>query len=200
MAVSIYCPYCHKYTELSERGAYNTSQYLYWMGQCNACHKVVLVLSSRQTKHVVQIYPNPLPKLVDSRIPASIKNDFEEALECFSLSAFRSAGVMSRRALQCCCLDKGANENQRLVDQIEWLFTQGVLTKDLKDWAHEVRLTGNDAAHPQKPGEDTLVTEEDAKDILELLEQFTNVLYVAPAIAEERRKFREQKKKDGEES
>ncbi|GAI30940.1 unnamed protein product, partial [marine sediment metagenome] len=85
-------------------------------------------------------------------------------------------------------------KRDHLVKQIEWLFGQGIITKDLKDWAHEVRLTGNDAAHPRKPAEDVPVTEEDAEDILNLLKQFTNVLYVAPAIAAERRRLREERK------
>lgn len=189
MSKSIYCPYCHKYTLLTKRGDF-TSQYgVYWMGECNSCHKVVLV-----SDHLDQIYPTPLPKPVDERIPDSIRKDFKEAQKCFSIGAFRAAGVMARRALQNCCLDKGAKEKDNLEKQISWLFEQGIITKDLKEWAHEVRLTGNDAAHPKKSEEDQPVTEEDAKEILDLLEQFTNVLYVAPAIAEERRKLREKPK------
>lgn len=91
-----------------------------------------------------------------------------------------------------CCLDKGAKKGT-LENQIDWLFEQRIITKDLKDWAHEVRLVGNDAAHPQKPTEDKSITKGDAKVILDLLTQFTNVLYVAPAIAAESKKSRQQK-------
>jgi len=69
------------------------------------------------------------------------------------------------------------------VDQIEELANEGVITSELKEWAHVVRWVGNDAAHP-----DSLeVTEEDAEDILKLAEQFLHVLYVTPAIARERK-------------
>ena len=66
----------------------------------------------------------------------------------------------------------------------------------MKEWGHEVRLVGNDAAHPKKPEKDTVVTKEDAEEILQLLEQFTQTLYVAPAIAEERKKLREKQTGD----
>lgn len=97
---------------------------------------------------------------------------------------------MARRALQNICLDKKTKEDS-LQKQIDSLFKDGIITKDLKIWAHEVRYVGNDAAHPSS--EKQPVSREDAEDILNLLEQFTDVLYIAPFIAEERRKIREQR-------
>jgi len=189
MSTSIYCPYCSRYTLLTRRGEYPSPYGLYWIGECNSCHKAVLINDQLNEK-----YPLSMPKPVDPRIPEPIRNDFKESQKCLSIGAHRAAGVMARRALQNCCLDKGAKENDRLEKQIDWLYNQGIITKGLKEWAHEVRLTGNDAAHPSKPGEDTPVTKEDAEDILSLLEQLTSVLYIAPAIAEERRKLRSKTK------
>lgn len=157
------------------------------MGECNSCHKLVLVNDSSN-----KIYPMPLPKAIDERIPATIRKDFEESTICFSIEAYRASAVMARRALQCVCLDKGSKEKDKLEKQIDWLFSQGIITKDLKDWAHEVRLVGNDAAHPRKPENDQPISKEDAEDVLKLLEQFCQVLYVASAIAEERKKLRTQ--------
>jgi len=164
----------------------------YWIGECNNCHRGVLVKDYFRADLADEIYPTPLPKPVDERIPSSIRRDFEEALKCFGISAFRATGVMARRALQGCCLDKGAKKG-KLQEQIDWLFEQRIITKHLNDWAHEVRLVGNDAAHPQKPREDKPITKDDAEAIVNLLTQFTNVLYVAPAIAAKSRKSRQQK-------
>lgn len=156
------------------------------MGECNSCHMVVLIHDVTK-----KIYPSPLPKPINEKIKGAIKRDFEEANLCFSIGAYRAAAVMARRSLQSICLDKGAKDDDRLNVQIDWLFAQGIITKDLKEWAHEVRLVGNNAAHPKIPEEDTPVTKEDADDILQLLDQFCQVLYVAPAIAEDRRKLRQ---------
>ncbi len=192
MEKSVYCPYCRRYTLLSTRGTWESPKYgLYWIGECNWCHRGVLIKELKRN-YREEIYPGPLPKPPDERIPPSIHTDFEEALKCFGVGAFRATGVMARRALQGCCLDKGAKKG-KLREQIDWLFQQRIITKDLNGWADEVRLVGNDAAHPQKPGEDKPIIKDDAKVILDLLTQFTNVLYVAPAIAAESRKSRQQK-------
>ncbi len=83
--------------------------------------------------------------------------------------------------MQSACIDKGATKD-RLVDQLQELATNGIITKDLKEWADVVRWVGNDAAHPDKEN----VNKDDAEDILKLAEQFLQVIYVAPAIAKER--------------
>jgi len=92
--------------------------------------------------------------------------------------------------LQLCCFEKGAPD-ATLQDQIDWLLKKQIITKDLNDWAHEVRLTGNDAAHPSKDiTKDVPISRDDAEDILILLEKFIDVLYIAPALADERRQKR----------
>lgn len=128
-------------------------------------------------------YPNTLPQTVDDQIPEPVKSDFEEALVCESAGSYRGAATLARRTLQVICLDKGASKTKKLHEQIDELFTKNVITQDIKDWAHEVRYVGNDAAHPNA----TDVTKDDARDILELLESMCDVLYIAPARAAARK-------------
>jgi len=193
--LSIYCPYCHRHTSVDpapvkvERnyekwyvGALwkKNSQETWWMGVCNHCDNPVLILGRGH-----RIYPTPLPSPTDENIPEAIRNDLDEAKMCFSVSAWRGAAVMARRAMQSAAIEKGATKS-RLVDQIEELKNKGLITVDLKEWADVVRWVGNDAAHP---GNDN-VTSNDAEDILKLAEQFLHVLYVAPALAKAIRKKR----------
>jgi Domain of unknown function (DUF4145) len=128
------------------------------------------------------IYPQPLPSPTDDRIPELIRNDLNEAKISYSVKAFRASAVISRRAMQSACIDKGATK-EKLVEQLHELAVNGVITNDLKEWADVVRWVGNDAAHP----DNQIVTEKDAEDILHLAEQFLHVIYVAPAIAQEQR-------------
>lgn len=190
MSHSIYCPHCHRFTYLTSKCNFGNQTGEWDTSECNACHKVVLI-----HKNMGVIYPSPLPKAIDQRIIKTIRTDFAEAILCFSVEAYRAASVMARRALQNICLDKGAKESDKLEKQIDWLFEQAIVTKELKEWAHEVRLVGNNAAHPKKPDEDIPVSKEDADDILKLLEQFCQVLYVAPTIASEMRKSRQSTKR-----
>lgn len=152
----------------------------WWIGICNYCNDPVLILNQG-----VRIYPHPLPSPTDTKIPEKIRKDLMEAKFCFSVNTFRACAVMARRSIQAACIDKGARK-EKLVDQLQELKSNGTITNDLLEWANVVRWVGNDAAHPN--GDE--VRKEDSEDILKLAEQFLHVLYVAPAIAMERRKIK----------
>ena len=198
--VSIYCPYCHRHTSLHHTtnrveiasGTYSIpadwqqgENAVWWIGMCNNCRRPVLVLNDGS-----QVYPNPMPSPTDERIPNPMRSDLMEAKMCFSAKAFRGCAVMARRAIEASCIQKGASKNRELYQQIDELKENGVITEDLRKWGHSVRWIANDAAHPDSAE----VTEEDAKDILHLAEQFLHVIYVTPEIAEEQIKKRGKKK------
>lgn len=196
MALSIHCPYCHqktapliaKTTYPSEYGGLASTDATYlspkkdkwWMGICNGCQEVVLVKNNGQL-----VLPHPLPTPTDANIPEPMRSDLNEAKQCFAVRCFRATATMARRAIQQACIDKGAS-GQNLVEQIKDLTTKGVITKDVEEWATVVRWVGNDGAHPEKEN----VGEEDAKDCIELVEQFLHVTYVTPALAKARRTAR----------
>lgn len=187
---SIFCPKCKQKTQITKRESYvwpKDRDMVYEIAECNGCDFFLLV--ARYAGRIIAIWPKELPQVVDERIPEKIRVDFEEANACFAVDAFRAAATMTRRALQNICLDKGAKGGD-LIDQIDYLLDKGVITKELSSWAHEVRTVGNDGAHPN---ELATVERDDARDILDLLEQFCRVLYIAPSIAAERRKAREKK-------
>jgi len=196
MAISIYCPYCHKYTALSiapaadkdrSRGTQYTlaiwqkdRDHEWWIGVCNSCNMPVLVLDNGRI-----IYPNPLPSPTDTNIPKELAKDLDEAKMCLSVGCYRACAVMARRCIQSACLEKGAKE-QDLVKQIKELCQLGIITNDIEEWATVVRWVGNDAAHPNKEP----IKKEDAEDCLKLAEQFLHVIFVTSAIAKARRAAR----------
>lgn len=189
---SIYCPKCRCHTNLIYRAGYEghltSDKYLYYaVEECNNCQQHFLTIRLKnQYGQILKSYPEDLPKTVNSLISDSVKKDFEEALLCQSVGAYRGAAVLARRAVQLICLDKGAKKGEKLRKQIEELFDNNIITQDIKDWADEVRYIGNDAAHPNKEE----VNKEDSEDILELLESLCDVLYVAPARAAKRKQKR----------
>jgi len=196
MAVSIYCPYCHKYTALSVAPAeYNDSRAglrntaalwddgrgnKWWIGICNSCQSPVLVHGEGYN-----IYPSPLPTPTDPAIPPELGKDLDEAKLCFSVGCYRACAAMARRCIQNACLEKGAKEKD-LVKQISELTKLGTITKDIEEWATVVRWIGNDSAHPGKDP----VKKEDAEDCLKLAEQFLHIIYVTPSIAKARKAAR----------
>jgi len=187
--ISIYCPYCHKYTSVdparievtSPNGRpgigpavwRQTDESFWWMGVTNCCKQPVLVHNGGDT-----VYPARVPRPTDSNVPEHIRNDLDEAKRCYAVSAWRAAAVMARRALQSAVNDQGARKGS-LAEQITDLADQGKITVALKEWADAVRFVGNDAAHP---GGDP-VAEKDAEDVVTLAEKILEELYVMPAIA-----------------
>ncbi|MCX5676199.1 MAG: DUF4145 domain-containing protein [Planctomycetota bacterium] len=196
MAISIFCPHCHKHTQLSvaraEYKAENTGTGKtpaiwktkegneWWIGICNGCQLPSLVLNLGDC-----IYPQPLPSATDSNVPKDLASDLDEAKMCFAVKCFRACAAMARRCIQNACMAKGSKSND-LVAQIRELTEAGIITKDIGEWATVVRWVGNDAAHPGKDP----VKKEDAEDCPSLAEQFLHVIFVTPAIAKARRTAR----------
>ena len=85
---------------------------------------------------------------------------------------------MCRRAIQSSAIAQKAS-GSRLIDQIDDLFKSGKITESLKEFAHEVRLTGNDGAHPDKDGL-AGVKESDSDAIIEFTREYLHHVYVMP--------------------
>lgn len=203
MSISGFCPYCHKevtysWVYFNENGGdirnwfreYFKNNLAGWaIGECPSCKKCVLMEfdldNYQKISSLRKIYPYQLPSPVDARIPELIKKDLEEAKLCFSVGAFNAASVMSRRSIQRACKEKGATKKD-LIDQIDELAANKIITEDLKELAHAIRLAGNDGAHPNEIS----VDEQESKEILELAEQFMEVVFVAPAKVREIREKR----------
>jgi hypothetical protein len=203
MNLSIYCPFCHKYTSVEQlitsTRTYvgsssnpittsvswydSTNKVSWWMGKCNSCGGILLIQDDGK-----KIYPTPEPSPTDKSIPEIIRQDIIEAKLCFNVSAFNATVVMARRSIESICIDKGADKNDRLHQQINKMRNQGIITEELKSWATEVRFVGNDGAHPGD-----LVQKDDAEAILKLAEQFAEVIYVLPELAKELKAKREKK-------
>jgi Domain of unknown function (DUF4145) len=67
------------------------------------------------------------------------------------------------------------------------LHGTGKITSTLKEWADEVRIAGNDEAHPDTVGE---VTREEALASLEFMDAFLSYAIALPAKREARKAAR----------
>lgn len=110
-------------------------------------------------------------------VPSDVLDDFKEGVVCLYNKCPRAAVAMFRRSLQSALLERGANEKEDLVDQIK---NASFLTKDIKDWAHNIRIFGNWGAHPQN---DNLkdADQKTAEETRSFLEEFFNYVYVMPS-------------------
>jgi hypothetical protein len=79
---------------------------------------------------------------------------------------------MCRKALQGICVDKKA-KSANLAAGLRDLRDNGLIDKNLYDWADALRLFGNDAAHDIN----VVISPQDAKDIVEFTEAILEYVY-----------------------
>jgi len=80
-----------------------------------------------------------------------------------------------------------------LKEEIDDLAAKGVLPPVMKEWSHEIRVLGNENAHPSPGGKGT--GEKDANDVVEFLGQLLTLTYDLPHEVEQ---YRERRKKQTE--
>jgi len=182
---SFICPFCNIHSTFS----LNVGSRSHGIFSCDRCGNVVyFVIENNQVK---DYYPKRTPQ-TDESIPTEIADDYKEAVKCFDVGAFKASVVMSRRAIQSSALEKNIKKG-KLRDQIDELHTRKFIPASVKEWAHEIRLTGNIGAHPD---EDLLqdVTKEDAEELIGFLEEYLNYVYVMSAKVKAQRERRQKKK------
>ena len=152
--------------------------------ECEACKNFLLIEGVKpyhnQPAQLRNVFPLGKPnEKVEPEVPGNVAEDFKEALRCEWVEAYKACVVMCRRAVQGSVTELGARD-ARLIDQIDELFAKGKITEALKEFAHEVRLIGNDGAHPGKDGLAD-VSPKDAADIVEFTREYLHHVYVMPA-------------------
>jgi len=105
-----------------------------------------------------------------------------QAVDCLQRKNFDASGMMFRKTLDIATKSLGANPSKKLKSRIDELKNNQKITFDMAEWAHQIRIDGNDAAH-----EDELFTQEAAealKDFTELLLMYT---FTLPGMLAERK-------------
>jgi hypothetical protein len=166
----------------SREHRYEARRYGAWT--CTACGEPVV---GDAVSHPVEgevpaagfFYPAHVPNpTYPDNLPTDVATDARDAHRCASIGAWRACAAMARRAIQGACFNKGAPD-KKLVEQIDWLEEQRLITPQMKDVAHRIRLSGNAGAHPDVDGLKD-VTEIDAQRLLEFLDDFVKYVYEIP--------------------
>ena len=191
--ITVICPYCDVHSTTSFQTQKMGKSASFSILKCDNCGELILFIY--KNRRLVDQYPKRIPKLHKS-IPKRVAEDYVEAIKCFDVGANKASVVMCRRALQSSVIEKGA-EKDRLVDQIDELYESQTITKDIKDWAHEIRLTGNIGAHPDEDGLQD-ITPKDAEELINFMEEYLNYVYIMPAKVAEKRAKKTKQKAEGD--
>jgi len=110
------------------------------------------------------LYPSER-KLPLGGVPNTIRSAYDQAARSFAASLFEPCVLMCRKCLEATSRKLGA-KGRDLNSKLKSLFESGQIDSRFLNWAHEIRLIGNEAAHDPE----TKVTKRDARDILDFTE------------------------------
>jgi hypothetical protein len=153
------CPHCVISFEsevLAEYVLENNADWLlnikYSFAKCIRCSGPLLVQQEMEVDYntiywgnAKNLYPqtdfhiNPI-------IPDKLREILVESIQCYRSKAYTATTIMCRRALEGFCILKDAKE-KNLALSIKKLRTEGIINEQLFEWANELRLLGNEAAH-----------------------------------------------------
>jgi hypothetical protein len=102
-------------------------------------------------KYQLFLFPELEKTEVPEHVPDSAANAFRQAVESRKAGHYDAAGAMYRKTLDVALKRIDAQLKGLLRDRIDKLASANKLTPSIKDWAHEIRLDGNDASHDEDP-------------------------------------------------
>lgn len=111
---------------------------------------------------IIDYWPKSNIKDPPDHTSPNVKRIFLQAEHNKAQRNWDAAGIMYRKVLETATKELGADlkKEGNLMRRIDLLAENGRLTKDLADWAHQVRIIGNETAHEE--------CEPEAKDVLDL--------------------------------
>lgn len=142
--------------------------------KCARCGGVVTAFCYHGSRVIEKIYPEP--ELVNEILPTKVKVYLQQAID----SVFAPAGsvMLCACAVDAMLKEKGLSEGS-LFARINKASENGLMTKEMAKWAHQVRLDANDQRHSDE--EASLPTVDDAKKSIEFAQTLAEFLFVLPS-------------------
>lgn len=213
MMLSHDCPYCEtKSVAFTPHGeAAHPENFVYEvLFTCNKCHRGIVatiqapgpmspsanvrgdVGKLNQYFGLIEVNPKPPSPIIPEHIPKNIERSYSEAGRILSSSPTAAVG-MFRRSIDLALRKEhfsgvAFNEKESLYNRIESLVASHHLTQAIGDWAHSVRLDGNEALHAEPE-----FTATEAAEIGELTEYILRYVFTLPISVEAARNRRNPK-------
>lgn len=156
----IECPNCSFKFEANVLSEYSTEgfhdpidAYKYTFSSCEKCEIPLLIEQERGWNNGVGLYWSN-PKIIypnsefhiNPVIPEILRQSLFESINCYQAKSYTATTIMCRRTIEGFCFLKNIQE-KNLAISIEKLKEKGIINDQLYEWANELRLVGNEAAH-----------------------------------------------------
>ena len=110
------------------------------------------------------------------KLPVDIGALYDEARVCCSSSAYTGAVLLLRKLLVNIAVNKGAPENKKFIEYVEFLSDKGYVPPDGKGWVDHIRQKGNEATHEIK-----LMGQTDAEELITFSQMLLKFIYEFPS-------------------
>jgi hypothetical protein len=117
-------------------------------------------------------YGNSVENIEDE----SIEKLFQEARRTTSSNCFTATVLCCRKILMHISVSKGADENKSFAYYVKYLSDNHFVPPGAQIWVDHIRNKGNEANH-----EISIMTPEDAKELLDFCEMLLKIIYEFPA-------------------
>ena len=145
--------------------------------QCRRCGGVVTAWTPAGTSSVVEpIEYFPGEKQLDDSIPERARAYLDQAIS--SIHAPSGAVMLAASSVDAMLKAKGYKEGS-LYTRIDRAKEDHLITSEMSEWAHEVRLDANDQRHDDE--EAPLPEQGDAEKVIEFTRALAQFLFVLPA-------------------
>ncbi|WP_460149420.1 DUF4145 domain-containing protein [Pseudomonas sp. S3_E10] len=152
----------------------------WYMYTCSVCGGVTMATADvfdrrdGSMSDVLEVWP--VPQTVHDSIPQRARTFLQQAIN--SIAAPSGAVMLAASAVDAMLKDKGLKEGS-LYTRIGKAATEHLITAEMAEWAHEVRLDANDQRHADE--EAPMPDEADARKSIEFTLALAQFLFVLPA-------------------
>jgi hypothetical protein len=188
----IACPFCDEKGNFStihheKRSHSGTGKVLnYDTVKCGNCANLMMVFwTASSSLHDFKCVPwsRETTRFPD-HWPADVGRFWMQARRSLEGKNWDAAALMARSAVQLIVRYQDG-EGNNLKQEIDDLGSKGILPPIMVEWSHEIRVLGNESAHPA-PGERG-ADQRDAQDVVEFLGQLLSTTYDLPHAIEQYR-------------
>ncbi len=183
---------------LTEKAGFSGSQYLpirpqgqtyIMLMQCGVCGNGIVAKFEGSNfpfwvqgqpvgnSRLVEIWPKRTSIAAPQHIPQNVQNFYKQGMDSLGRKNFDAAGTMFRKSLDAGLKKIDPAGKGNLQDRIDNLPVATGITPAMKQWAHQIRHLGNDAAHEEDP-----FTEDEAKTLQSFTELFLTYAFTLPGM------------------
>jgi hypothetical protein len=194
--IALDCPHC-----LTEKAAFAGSAHVPFQSgrqeflmlmQCQVCGEGIVAKFggginfqnwvAGQSPHqmappLIKYWPEKTQTKAPDHTPSNVQSFYTQGMDNVARKNFDAAGTMFRKSLDSALRRLDPSGKGTLQQRIDNLPAALGITPAMKEWAHQIRELGNDAAHEEDP-----FTEDEAKTLQAFSELFLTYIFTLPGM------------------